>query len=96
MAGSSGPVQSSELLGYLQHMEATNADRHTQLYQQLSGFQGTLSAQNAAVEAVTKRVGVLEERVAAAAAQPAPASVAAPHAVCDIMDDRVYWQCGTY
>ena len=51
--------------------------------------------QNAAVEAVTKHVGVLEERVAAAAALPAPASVAAPHVVCDIMNDHIYWQCDT-
>ena len=47
------------------------------------------------MEAVTKRVGVLEERVAAAAAHPAHASVAAPQAVSDLMDDRVYWQRDT-
>ena len=33
--------------------------------------------------------------VAVAAAQPAPDSVAAPHAVRDITDDHIYWQHDT-
>ena len=40
------------------------------------------------MEAVTKRVGVLEERVAAAATHPAHASVASPQAVSDLLQQR--------